>query len=80
MTVDTSRFRDDAPREFHVSRRAREIYGLEGTLFAVSGNVVFADFHDARLFAHSMNERRDLLQYPERAVSASQIHALGLID
>jgi len=80
MTVDTSRFRDGAPREFHVSRRAREIYGLEGTLFAVSGNVVFADFHAARLFAHSMNESRDLLHYPERAVSASQIHALGLID
>jgi glycosidase len=80
MTAFTSRFRDNAPREFHVSRRAREIYGLDGTLFAVSGNVVFADFHAARLFAHSMNERRDLLHFPERAVSASQIHALGLID
>jgi len=80
MTVDTSRFPDNAPREFHVSRRAREFYGLDETLFAVSGNVVFADFHAARVFAHSMNERRDLLRFPERAVSASQIHALGLID
>ncbi len=80
MTTNDTRLFYTAPREFHDSRRAREIYGLAGTLFAVSGNVVFADFHAARLFAHSMNERRDLLHFPERAVSASQIHALGLID
>ena len=71
---------DLALREFHVSRRAREAYGMADALFAVSGNVVFADFHAARMFAHSMNQRRDLLRFPERAVSASQIHALGLID
>ena len=80
MTTNNTRLFCDAPHEFHVSRRAREVYGLDETLFAVSGNVVFADFHAARVFAHSMNERRDLLQFPERAVSASQIHALGLID
>jgi len=80
MTTHDTRLFFGAPREFHVSRRAREVYGLDETLFAVSGNVVFADFHAARVFAHSMNERRDLLRFPERAVSASQIHALGLID
>jgi len=80
MTTNDTRLFCGAPREFHVSRRAREVYGLDETLFGVCGNVVFADFHAARVFAHSMNERRDLLQFPERAVSASQIHALGLID
>ena len=80
MTTNNTRLFCDAPHEFHVSRRAREVYGLDETLFAVSGNVVFADFHAARVFAHSMNQRRELLQFPERAVSASQIHALGLID
>ncbi len=67
---------DGAPREFHVSRRVRETYGLDQSLFSVSGNVVFADFHAARTFAHSLNERRPA----ERAVGASDIYALGLID
>ncbi|MFV2074314.1 MAG: alpha-amylase family glycosyl hydrolase, partial [Thermoanaerobaculales bacterium] len=71
---------DLARREFHVSRRARERYEMPDTLFSGTGNVVFADFHAARTFAHHMNQRRDLLRRPERAVTASQIHALGLID
>jgi glycosidase len=63
-------------REFHVSRTVRETYGLDESLFTVSGNVVFADFHAARTFAHRLNEHRPA----ERAVSASDIYALGLID
>jgi hypothetical protein len=31
--------------EFHVSRRARERYRFDGSLFSLSGNVVLADFH-----------------------------------
>ncbi|MDH3816361.1 MAG: hypothetical protein OEV48_17840, partial [Acidobacteriota bacterium] len=65
-----------APREFHVSRAVREICGLDESLFTISGNVVFADFHAARTFAHRLNEHRPA----ERAVSASDIYALGLID
>jgi glycosidase len=65
-----------APREFHVSRRVREVCGLDESLFAVSGNVVFADFRAARDFAHRLNEHRPA----ERAVNASDIYALGLID
>ena len=69
-------FRDHAPREFHVSRGVREACQLDESLFAVSGNVVFADFRAARTFAHRLNEHRPA----ERAVSASDIYALGLID
>ncbi|MCG6963637.1 MAG: alpha-amylase [Acidobacteria bacterium] len=71
---------DTAVRQFHVSRTARDRYRFDDLLFALSGNVVFADFHAARVFAQRMNERRDLLRFPERAVSAAQINALGLID
>ncbi len=67
-------------REFHVSRRAREAYGMPDALFSLSGNAIFADFHSARLFAHRMNSRRDLVRFPEQAVRAGQIYALGLID
>ncbi len=76
MTASTDSFRGGARREFHVSRRAREAYGLDESLFALSGNVVFANFRAARDFAHRLNERRD----PETGISASEIYALGLID
>ena len=73
--------RDDiALREFHVSRDARDNYQFDETLFALSGNVVFANFYAARLFAQKMNNQRDLVNFPERAVRAGQINAIGLID
>ncbi len=66
--------------EFHVSRNARDRYQFENALFSLSGNVIFANFHASRLFAQKMNDRRDLLRFPEQAVRAGQITALGLID
>ena len=62
--------------EFHVSRRARDRYGFDLALFGSNGNVVFADFRAARLFADRMNRVRR----PEQAVKASEINAMGLID
>ena len=51
-------------REFHVSRQARDRYQFEQALFSVTGNVVFASFHAARVFAQKMNQRRDLVRFP----------------
>ena len=68
------------PLEFHVSREARDIYGFDEGLFSLDGNVILADFHGARVLAQKMNEKRDLLHFPERAVKAGQINAMGLID
>jgi hypothetical protein len=66
--------------EFHVSRQARARYAFAETLFALSGNVIFANFYAARLLAQQMNARRDLIHHPEQAVRAGQINAMGLID
>jgi glycosidase len=66
--------------EFHVSREARDRYQFDETLFALSGNVVFANFHAARVFAQKMNDRRDLLHFPEQTVRAGHVNAMGLID
>lgn len=66
--------------EFHVSRRARDMYDFDQALFSLSGNVLFANFRNAREFVRKMNEKRDLIRFPERAMQASQINALGLID
>jgi glycosidase len=75
-----SRPHDLAVREFHISREARDRYRFEKTLYSLTGNVLFADFHAARVFAQRMNERRDVVNFPERAVRAGQINAMGLID
>ncbi len=66
--------------EFHVSRQARDLYQFDEALFALSSNVVFANFHAARVFAQKMNEKRDLVSFPEQAVKAGQLNAMGLID
>jgi hypothetical protein len=69
-----------AVMEFHISRLARDRYQFDSGLFAQSGHVIFANFHAARVFAHKMNQKRDLANFPEQAVRAGQINALGLID
>ncbi|HOO46590.1 MAG TPA: alpha-amylase family glycosyl hydrolase, partial [Deltaproteobacteria bacterium] len=66
--------------EFHISRKSRDIYGFEESLFSTTGNVIFADFAAARRFTDKMNTVRNAAQYPERAVRAGEINAMGLID
>ena len=66
--------------EFHISRSARDLYDFDQSLFSLTGNVILANFHASRVFAQKMNSRRDLLRYPEAAVKAGQINAMGLID
>jgi glycosidase len=72
--------RFSAPKEFHISRDARDKYQFDESLFALSGNVIFANFHAVRRFAQKMNDKRDLINFPEQAVRAGQINAMGLID
>ncbi len=69
-----------AQMEFHVSREARDRYEFDQALFSLTGNVLFANFYAARVFAQKMNDRRDLVHYPERAVRAGHINAMGLVD
>lgn len=66
--------------EFHVSRIARDKFAFDKDLFGFDGNVIFANFLSARLFAQKINQKRDLLNYPELAVRAGEINAIGLID
>ncbi len=66
--------------EFHVSRKTREEYGLEGAPFSTAGSVVFADYGQARAFAARINERNDAKNHPERAITAGTINAIALIE
>ena len=72
--------RPSTSMEFHVSRQARDYYQFDQSLYALNGNVIFANFYGARIFAEKMNQKRDLVRFPEQAVRAGQINAMGLID
>jgi glycosidase len=66
--------------EFHISRQSREKFQFDDTLFALDGNVLFADLYSVRLFASKINQQRDLTRFPEQTARAGQINALGLMD
>ena len=66
--------------EFHISRQARDHYQFDELMFGQAGNVIFVNFHAARLFATKMNQKRDMINFPENVVRAGQINAMGLID
>ena len=64
--------------EFHVSRLSREKYDFDELLFSLNGNVVFANFQAARMFAQKINAQKS--PGSSGFISAGQINALGLID
>ncbi|MGD9939243.1 MAG: alpha-amylase family glycosyl hydrolase [Clostridia bacterium] len=66
--------------EFHIAKSVRQEFGLEKALFSSSGNVVFADFYAARLFAAKLNERIHPAVHPERVIKAGKINAMALVD
>ena len=66
--------------EFHISRHVRDKYQFDQSLYALDGNVLFADLYAVRQFVNKVNQQRDLIHYPELAVKAGQVNALGLID
>ncbi len=66
--------------EFHISRLARDKYGFDLSIYSLNGTVIFANFYAARLFAQKMNEKRELILFPEQGIRAGQINAMGLID
>ena len=64
----------DAIFEFHISRRARQTYQFDETLFATDGRLIFSDFRAARRFVDR------IYAVSGRLVPASDIFAMGLID
>ena len=69
----------DVVLEFHVARAARDRYEFDQAMFAYTGTAVLADFHAARLFAARINVTRDGINFPERAVQAGHLSAMGII-
>jgi len=66
--------------EFHIRREVREQYGLEGSLFSLTGNVVLSDMRQVRDLARKLNTGVDPVKDPGRFVRAGLLNAMGLID
>jgi glycosidase len=63
-----------------ISRDARNRYQLEGFNFSERGNIVFGgDIHKIRLFVKILNDKRDLITYPEMAIKIGQFNGMTLI-
>ena len=73
---------------FHVSREARERYGIEDELFTLTGNAVVVDQAAGRRLALRINQararRRDVdgggHGDAHATVNAAQLTAMGLLD
>jgi len=65
--------------EFHISRNARDRYGVSELLFNYAGNVVFGNIAAARELANRVNEVRGTAS-PDEVMHAGSLFAMGLID
>ncbi len=64
--------------DFHVSKITREKYGFEESLFSINGDLIVANFYQARILAEKINSiRKD--EQDMQQVTAGQINALGIL-
>ncbi|MFZ1290754.1 MAG: alpha-amylase family glycosyl hydrolase [Melioribacteraceae bacterium] len=62
--------------EFHVAKHLREKYELDELFFSITGNVVFANFYQVRVFTQKINSKRNIYEH----LSPGEVNAAGLID
>ncbi len=63
-----------------ISRLARDRYEIPDEFFSSKGDVLFeGNVLQVRKFVQLLNSKRDLLNFPEKAVKTSDLYALGLI-
>ena len=70
--MQTARTPGIATMEFHVARDARDRYRFDYSLYSITGNIILANFHAARVFAQRiMQEGGDSL--PSRFAYAYRV-------
>ncbi len=65
--------------DFHVRKNIRKKYQLDNSLFSITGDLIIANFHQARILTNKINEQRKAERNTGQLVSAGQLNALGLI-
>ena len=71
---------DEKLQGFHVSRLARDRYQFDDHAFTYLGKALVGNFHAARSFANRMNQKRNIGNFPNQVVQASQLNAIALIQ
>jgi glycosidase len=66
--------------EFHISRAVRDACKFDQSLYASSGNVIFANFQAVQSFQLKLNALFDERDEEEKKISAGSLNAMGLID
>ncbi|MFO7446402.1 MAG: alpha-amylase family glycosyl hydrolase [Ignavibacteriaceae bacterium] len=64
--------------EFHVSKDARAKYSFDQSLFSITGDLIVANFYQARVLSEKINNKRKE-EGSTQLVTAGQINALGLL-
>ena len=63
-----------------ISRDARKKYQLSDFMYSDFGNLIFdGDIYTVRKFIQKINEKKDLINYPELAIKAAYFNAMALI-
>ncbi|MFX1283049.1 MAG: alpha-amylase family glycosyl hydrolase [Promethearchaeota archaeon] len=61
-----------------IDRKAREKYQFDDSFFTPTGFVIFPNLHNARVFVQRINQKRDLINFPELAAKGSEINGMAL--
>ncbi len=64
---------------FHVRKSCRTKYNIEESLFTVTGDLIIANFYQARLLAQKINEQRIKEGKADLQVAPGMINGLGLL-
>ena len=65
--------------EFHTSAEARKRYKFDENLFTITGDLIVADFTQARKLADSINQVKKTENHQQNLTTPGQVNALGLI-
>jgi len=65
--------------DFHITKNAREKYKIEKSLFSITGNLIIADYQQARILSENINSKRREEGNKDEFVTAGEINALGLL-
>ncbi|MBN2011124.1 alpha-amylase [candidate division KSB1 bacterium] len=72
--------KDLVQSELHITRESRTLYTIPEAFITDRGTVLLSTFHATRTFAQKMNDKRDLVRFPEKTVKSGQINGMVLIN
>ncbi len=66
-------------KDFHVSKAARQKYDFDQSLFSITGDLIIANFRQARLLSDKINRKRKSSSLADQLVTPGEINAVGLL-